>query len=152
MLQTLLSSVANPKYSALEPSLITFLNHLNQYILDKKIDSKNDQFFILKSDLHFALAKYGSEKGLEDMKKVMNDGTKRQFMPFISAIRAIGDQDFLIPLINQYNAYSHSSEIKKTIRKAFLTIVKREKIKRSDPMFNKLSDEQIGYLKEMTGK
>ncbi|MBD3288676.1 hypothetical protein GF337_07740 [candidate division KSB1 bacterium] len=151
-LQSLLSSIARPKYSALESSLLIFLKNLNQYIFDKKKGSNKEEYNILKADLHFALAKYGSEEGLQDMKALMDDGTERQFITFISAIRAIGDQDFLIPLINQYNAYRNSRSTQKSIRRAFLTIVKRQKIKRSDPMFDQLTGDQRKFLKEMTGK
>ncbi len=151
-IQSLLAYLSTPRYSALEPSLLIFLKNLNQYLRNKKSNDNKNMFSTLKADLHLALAKYGSKKGLDDMKTLMNDGTEKQFKTLILAIRAIGDQDFLIPLINQYDAYRNSSEIQRTIRKAFLTIVKRLKIRRSDPLFNQLSDKQKQFLMEMTGK
>jgi hypothetical protein len=152
LIQSLITYLCAPRYSALESSLLILLKNLNQYLRSEKTDDHKYMFSILKADLHLALAKYGSLKGMEDMKTLMNDGTKRQFQTLILAIRAIGDEDFLIPLINQYDAYRNSSDIQSLIRKAFLSIVKRLKIKRSDPLFDQLTDDQKLHLKEMTGK
>lgn len=152
LIQSLITYLCNPRYSALESSLLILLKNLNRYLRHDNKDDHEYMFSILKADLHLALAKFGSFKGLEDMKTLMKDGTERQFQTLFLAIRAIGDEDFLIPLINQYDAYRNSNEIQHLIRKAFLAIVKRHKIKRSDPLFDQLTDDQKQFLKEMTGK
>ena len=142
LLQDLISLVAQRKYTALTRPMLKLLDRINAYIDQQKSEKIRKEFNHIKSDIHFALATYDCREGIEDMKAIMRDGTQRQFIQLIEALVHIGDRDFLIPLINQYQAYRDFKRPVKTVRRAFKAIVRREKIKRNDPMFNCLTELQ----------
>ena len=71
------------------------------------------------------------------------------FLELIEALKHIGDKDFLIPLINQFQAYRNFKRPSGIVKRAFKAIVRREKIKRNDPIFNNLSalqKENLGLI------
>ncbi len=142
LLQDLISLVAQRKYTALARPMVKLLVRINAYIEHQKSETIRREFNHIKSDIHFALANYDCRDGVEDMKTIMRDGTQRQFLELIEALVHIGDRDFLIPLINQYQAYRDFKRPSKTVKRAFKAIVRREKIKRNDPMFNNLTELQ----------
>lgn len=149
LLQDLITVVAQRKYAVLAKPLVKLLDRMNIYI--KKIKSENDrrEFDHIKSDIHFALATYGCRDAVDDMKAIMRDGTQRQFMELIEALKQIGDKDFLIPLINQFQVYRNFKRPSGIVKRAFKAIVRREKIKRNDPIFNNLSTlqkENLGLI------
>jgi hypothetical protein len=122
--------------------MIKLLNRINAYIEQQNSETIRKEFDHIKSDIHFALATYGCREAVEDMKAIMRDGTQRQFLELIEALVHVGDRDFLIPLINQYQAYRDFKRPSKTVKRAFKAIVRREKIRRNDPMFNNLTELQ----------
>ena len=142
MLQDLITVIARRQYAALAKPLVNFLNRLNVYIEKCNIEDCRKDLSHIKSEIHFALATYGCREAVDDIKKIMQDGTERQFLPLIEALKYVGDKDFLIPLINQFQAYRDFKRPIRTVKRAFKAIVRREKIKRNDPMFNNLSELQ----------
>ncbi len=148
LLQDIITIVSFRQFASLEPSMLKLLNKMNKYIeksKNKKI--RRHGFVIIKSDIHNALARYGSFNAIDDLKQIFKDGTERQFIQLIEAIGLIGDKHFLIPLINQYHAYNDVKSAKSTIKKAFKAIVKREGIKKNNPIFENLSEVQMNTLK-----
>jgi len=142
LLQDLISLVAQRKYTALARPMVKLLERINVYIEQQDSETIRREFDHIKSDIYFALAIYGCREAVEDMKAIMRDGTQRQFLELIEALVHIGDRDFLIPLINQYQAYRDFKRPIRTVKRAFKAIVRREKIKRSDPIFNNLTELQ----------
>jgi HEAT repeat protein len=142
LLQDLITLVAQRKYIALARPMVKLLNRINAYIEQQNSETIQKEFDHIKSDIHFALATYGCREAVEDMKAIMRDGTQRQFLELIEALVHVGDRDFLIPLINQYQAYRDFKRPSKTVKRAFKAIVRREKIRRNDPMFNNLTELQ----------
>lgn len=142
LLQDLVSLVAQRKYTALARPMVKLLNRVNAYIDRQNSETIRGEFNHVKADIHFALANYDCREGVEDMKTIMRDGTQRQFIELIEALVHIGDRDFLIPLINQYHLYRDFKRPSKTVKRAFKAIVRREKIKRNDPMFSNLTELQ----------
>lgn len=142
ILQDLINSVSSRQYSVLSKSLLNLLNRINAYL--EKLDSEDErhEFDQIKSDIHFALASYDCREAVEDMKTIIQDGVQRQYLPLIEALIYIGDRDFLIPLINQFQAYRNFKRPSQIVKKAFQAIVRREKIKRDDPIFDNLSELQ----------
>lgn len=149
LLQDLITVVAQRQSAALAKPLVKLLDRMNAYI--DKLKSENDrrEFDHIKSDIHFALATYGCREAVDDIKAIMRDGTQRQFMELIEALKHVGDKDFLIPLINQFQAYRNFKRPSGIVKRAFKAIVRREKIKRNDPIFNNLSElqkENLGLI------
>ncbi|HEX9971688.1 MAG TPA: hypothetical protein VGD14_06420, partial [bacterium] len=149
LFQDLITVIAQRQYAALAQPLVKLLHRLNAYI--EKLNSESDrrEFDHIKSDIHFALATYGCREAVDDMKTIMREGTERQYLPLIEALIQIGDKDFLIPLINQFQAYRNFKRPSRTVTRAFKAIVRREKIKRNDPIFNNLSElqkENLGLI------
>jgi hypothetical protein len=149
LFQDLIAVIAQRKYSALTKPMVKLLRRMNNYI--EKLNTENDQreFDHIKSDIHFALATYGCRDAIDDMKGVMKDGTERQYVELIRALAQIGDKDFLIPLINQFQAYRNFKRPSRIVKQAFKAIVRREKIKRNDPIFDNLSElqkENLGLI------
>lgn len=142
LLQDLITIIAQRKYSALAKPLINLLHRMNVFIEKQSDKNKRREFILIKSEIHFALSTYGCRDAVDDMKAVMGDGTTRQYLPLIEAMITIGDKDFLIPLINQFQAYKNFNRPLRTVKRAFRAIVRREKIKPMDPIFDKLSDHQ----------
>jgi HEAT repeat protein len=142
LLQDLITIVEQRKYSALAKSLIKLLHRMNDYIENQSNEDKRKEFILIKSDIHFALGNYGCRDAVDDMKAVMGDGTRCQYLPLIEALINIGDKDFLVPLINQFQAYQNFNRPLRVVKRAFKAIVRREKIKRKDPIFDQLSDLQ----------
>jgi len=142
LLQDLITVIAQRQYAALAKPLLNLLKRLNAYIETQGTEEHRKGLDHFKSDIHFALAIYDCREAVEDMKEIMQDGTERQFLPLIEALIYIGDKDFLIPLINQFQAYRDFKRPVRTVKRAFKAIVRREKIKRDDPIFNNLSDLQ----------
>jgi len=146
LLQDLITIIPHRQYAALAKPLLNLLNRLNTYIKKCKSEDRRKGLSHIKSDIHFALATYGCREAVEDMKAIMQNGTERQFLPLIEALIFIGDKDFLIPLINQFQAYQNIKRPMRTIKRAFRAIIRREKIKRNDPIFNNLSELQSKNL------
>lgn len=149
LLQDLITVVARRQYAMLAKSLVKLLDRINVYINNLKSENDRREFDHIKSDIHFALATYGCREAVEDMKAVMRDGTERQFLELIQALAHIGDKDFLIPLINQHQIYRNFKRPSKIVKQAFKAIVRREKIKRNDPIFSNLSElqkENLGLI------
>lgn len=149
LLQDLITLIAQPLYASLAQSLVRLLQRINTYIQTLTSEDDRREFDYIKSDIHFALATYDCRDAVADMKAIMRDGTERQHIELIEALVHIGSRDFLIPLINQLHAYRDFSQPCRRIKQAFKAIVKREKIKRNDPLFNNLSElqkENLGLM------
>lgn len=149
LFQDLITVIAQRQYAALARPLVKLLHRMNAYI--EKLNAENDrrEFDHIKADIHFTLAIYGCREAVDDMKAVMRDGTERQFLELIEALVHIGDKDFLIPLINQFQAYRNFKRPSRIVKQAFKAILRREKIKRNDPIFNNLSElqkENLGLI------
>jgi len=146
LFQDLITIVSDRQFASLESSLLKVISNINEYLVGKNPEIQNG-FLFIKSDIHFALAKYGSNKALEDMRNMFSDGTKRHYIDLIKAIGLIGEKDFLLPLINQYHVYKDFKELKSAIKKAFKAIAFRERINKNNPIFDNLSDVQAQNLK-----
>lgn len=149
LFQDMITVIAQRKYSALAKPMVALLRRMNNYI--EKLDAEEDrrEFDHIKADIHFALATYGCHDAIDDMKGVMKDGTERQNVELIRALAQIGDKDFLIPLINQFQVYRNFKRPSRIVKQAFKAIVRREKIKRTDPLFDNLSElqkENLGLI------
>jgi hypothetical protein len=149
MLQDLITVIAQRQYAALTKPLLNLLSRLNAYI--KKNNRADNRWGLshIKSEIHFTLATYGCRDAIDDIKTIMQDGTERQFLPLIEALKYVGDKDFLIPLINQFQVYRDFKRPISMIKRVFKEIVRREKIKRNDPIFNNLSElqkENLGLI------
>jgi hypothetical protein len=142
LLQDLIMVVAQRQYAVLAKPMVKLLDRMNAYIDKLKAENDRREFDHIKSDIHFALATYGFRESVDDMKSIMRDGTQRQFLELIEALKHIGDKDFLIPLINQFQAYRNFKRPSGIVKRAFKAIVRREKIKRNDPIFKNLSELQ----------
>ncbi len=149
LLQDLISAIQFRQFSPLAKSLINLLNRINSYLKTADAEDRLRDFELIKPEIHFALAIYGCREGVADMKKIMLDGTERQYLPLIEALKYVGDKDFLIPLINQLQAYRDFKRPIRAVKQAFKAIVHREKIKRNDPIFKNLSDLQRENLSLM---
>lgn len=149
MLQDLIALMAQRKYATLASPLVKLLHRINSHIKQLNSESDRREFDHVKSDIHFALATYGCRDAVDDLKAVMRDGTERNFLELIQALAYIGDRDFLIPLINQHQLYRNFKRPSRIVKQAFKAIVKREKIKRNDPIFNHLSELQKENLNLM---
>ncbi len=149
LFQDLITVIAQRQYAALAKSLVKLLHRMNVYIAKLNSESDRREFDYIKADIHFALATYGCREAVDDIKTIMREGTERQYLPLIEALIHIGDKDFLIPLINQFQAYRNFKRPRRTVTRAFKAIVRREKIKRNDPLFNNLSElqkENLGLM------
>ena len=149
LLQDLITVVSHRQYAVLAKPLLKLLDRMNTYIAKLRSEKDRGEFTHIKSDIHFALATYGCREAVNDLKAIMRDGTQRQFMELIEASKQIGDKDFLIPLINQFQEYRNFKRPSGIVKRAFKAIIKREKIRRNDPIFNNLSElqkENLGLI------
>jgi HEAT repeat protein len=149
LFQDLITVIAQRQYAALAKPLVKLLHRMNAYSAKLNSESDSRKFDHIKSDIHFALATYGCREAVDDIKTILREGTERQYLPLIEALIHIGDKDFLIPLINQFQAYRNFKRPSRTVTRAFKAIVRREKIKRNDPIFNNLSElqkENLGLI------
>ena len=149
LFQDLLTVVTHKRFASLKPSMLIFLQRINDFIARTKSKEHLNLLSLIKSDVHYALALYGSREAIDDLLQLIGDGTTRKFITVIQAIEKIGDKRFLIPLINQYLAYGNIKLLKTRIKKAFKAIIKREKMGRNDPLFsnlNKTQQEKLNLL------
>lgn len=149
LFQDLITVVAQRKYSALAQPMVKMLVRLNAYVEKLHSEDARREYDLIKSDIHFALATYGCRDAVDDMKAILKDGSQRQYIELIRALKYIGDKDFLIPLINQFEAYRNFKRPSRIVKQAFKAIVRRENIKRNDPIFDHLSDlqkENLGLI------
>ncbi len=142
LLQDLIMSIQYRQFSPLSKSLVNLLERINSYIETVNSEDRRRDFELIKPEIHFALSIYGCREGVADMKKIMLDGTERQYLSLIEALKYVGDKDFLIPLINQLQAYRDFRSPIRAVKQAFKAIVHREKITWDDPIFDNLSDLQ----------
>ena len=125
---------------ALAPALTDYFFRMLAY-LDKHPEKRN-AYFLYKAELLLALARFGVTDILDDLKKTFGDGNNLGLLYVLEAVFQIGDRDFLLPLVNMYEKAYDSRGDRSKVKKAFRAIIKREKIKRDDPLFKDLPPDK----------
>ncbi|NIA31229.1 MAG: hypothetical protein GWP06_15135 [Actinobacteria bacterium] len=125
---------------ALAPALTDYFSRMQAYI-DKFPENENT-YFLYKAEILLALARFGVTDILDDLKEMFGDGSNLGFLYVVEAVFRIGDRDFLLPLINLYEKASDSRSDQFKVKKAFRAIIRREKIRRDDPLFKELSPDK----------
>lgn len=142
----LLISLEEDLLERLADSFIILLHKINKYIHEKDTKKRAEKFYMFKSEIHEALARAGRTDAIDDLKELVGDGTKRRlYRPLLNAVKLIGDREFLIPLINLHNIEIFEED-KKLLKRAFRSILRREKIKKDDELFQNLSKDQKKVL------
>ncbi len=154
-IEDLIEIVAHPKYASMASSLVTLLQHLkvyldNQLLMNRKARLRDYEYF--RAYIHFVLAIYGCRDAVDDLKAMIRDGYRRQSTLILQALVSIGNKDFLLPLINQFHVYRKSKERQQLVRQAFRAIIKREKVRKNDPIFKDLSELQQQNLRLLIGR
>ncbi|NOY59206.1 MAG: HEAT repeat domain-containing protein [Calditrichaeota bacterium] len=136
MLSNLVWVAKEAEMDALAPALTGYFFRMLAY-LDKHPENPN-VYFLYKAELLLALARFGVTDILDDLKKTFDDGSNLGLLYLIESVFRIGDRDFLLPLVNLYEMALDSRRDQSKVKKAFRAIIKREKIKRDDPLFKDL--------------
>ncbi|MDZ7332096.1 MAG: HEAT repeat domain-containing protein [candidate division KSB1 bacterium] len=154
-IEDLIEIVAHPKFSSMANSLMLLLQHLKDFLssssqMIRKVRLRNYEYF--RAYIHFVLAIYGCRDAVDDLKTMIRNGQRRQSNLVLEAIINVGNKDFLLPLINQFHAYRKSKGHQALVRRAFRAIVKREKVRKDDPIFQNLSELQQQNLRLLLGR
>ncbi len=154
-IEELIEIVSHPKYASLASSLVILLRNLNEFLNhspDAKRKTRPRDYDYFRGYVHFILALYGCRDAVDDLKAMIRDGQRRQSNLVLEAIIYVGNKDFLLPLINQFHVYRKSKERQALVRQAFRAIIKREKVRKNDPIFSNLSELQQQNLRLLIGR
>ncbi|MDI6732355.1 MAG: hypothetical protein QME51_00090 [Planctomycetota bacterium] len=93
--------------------------------------------------IHWLMGEMNSSEGLNDLLDLLGDGNRRVPGDVIETLGKIGNKNALSSLIRLYAKESNISELgARYIKETCRTIIKREKLSKSDPIFESLNDAE----------
>jgi len=100
--------------------------------------------------IHCLLGEMNSPVGLDDLLALLGDGTKRVPGDIIETLAKIGNRNALVPLVRMYPVESEISELgARYIKETCRAIIRREKLSKSDPLFDKLTEPEKDNLNKI---
>ena len=107
-----------------------------------------DPYARVRGKAHLALARIGSRVAVADLKKTLADPSRRVDAELLAAVAKIGTRHELAGLVAAY-CRENTSWMRAQIRDVFSQIVRREKIRRRDSLFDALAKQFGGALAEI---
>jgi hypothetical protein len=111
------------------------------------LGKKMEFYQMARMKIHCLLGEMDSAVGFDDLLALLGDGTKRVPGDIIATLAKIGNKQALIPLVRMYPVESEISELgARYIKDTCRAIIRREKISKSDPLFDKLTEPEKDNL------
>ena len=111
------------------------------------LGKKMEFYQMARMKIHCLLGEMNSTVGLDDLLALLGDGTKRVPGDIIETLTKIGNKHALVPLVRMYPAESEISELgARYIKETCRAIIRREKLSKSDPLFDKLTEAEKDNL------
>jgi HEAT repeat protein len=108
---------------------------------DSSLRKKLEFYQSVREKIHYLLGEMNSTSGLDDLLVILGDGSRRVNGEIIETLSKIGNKQALIPLVKIYPIEAQVSELgARYIKLTCREIIRREKISKSDLIFNNLSD------------
>lgn len=111
------------------------------------LGKKMEFYQMARMKIHCLLGEMNSPIGFDDLLALLGDGTKRVPGDIIETLAKVGNKNALVPLIRMYPIESEISELgARYIKDTCRAIIRREKISKSDPLFDKLTEAEKDNL------
>src|SRR3989339_1995432 len=111
------------------------------------LGKKMEFYQMARMKIHCLLGEMNSTVGLDDLLALLGDGTKRVPGDIIETLTKIGNKHALVPLVRMYPVESEISELgARYIKETCRAIIRREKLSKSDPLFDKLTEPEKDNL------
>jgi len=134
-----------------EKSLIYRLKELIERISQHSpTDQGRDAFDLtqrVRAKAHLELARIGSRVAIQDLRDALAESERRLDLEFLAAVELIGKRDELALLLRAYNREDNFT--KRKIAEVVRTIMKRERIRRNNRMFQTLGPERRRALESI---
>jgi hypothetical protein len=115
-----------------------------------ELGKKMEFYQMARMKIHCLLGEMNSTVGLDDLLDLLGDGTKRVPGDIIETLAKIGNKHALVPLVRMYPVESEISELgARYIKETCRTIIRREKLSKSDPLFDKLVEIEKDNLNKI---
>lgn len=125
-------------------AILTHEAHQNSDMSSRK---KLEFYQMVRVKLHYLLGEMNSTAGLDDLLELLGDGNKRVYGEIIETLGKIGNKNALVPLIRLYPIEANISELgSRYIKLTCREIIRREKISKSDHIFDNLSGPEKDTL------
>ena len=114
------------------------------------LGKKMEFYQMARMKIHCLLGEMNSPVGLDDLLALLGDGTKRVPGDIIETLAKIGNRNALVPLVRMYPVESEISELgARYIKETCRAIIRREKLSKSDPLFDKLTEPEKDNLNKI---
>lgn len=123
--------------------------HTNEAHQSSDISSRKklDFYQMVRMKLHYLIGEMNSTAGLDDLLELLGDGNKRVTGEIIETLGKIGNKNALIPLTRLYPIEADISELgARYIKMTCREIIRREKISKSDRIFDSLNGPEKDSL------
>ncbi|MBI5778096.1 MAG: hypothetical protein HZA49_01400 [Planctomycetes bacterium] len=114
------------------------------------LGKKMEFYQMARMKIHCLLGEMNSPIGFDDLLALLGDGTKRVPGDIIETLAKVGNKHALIPLVRMYPVESEISELgARYIKETCRAIIRREKLSKSDPLFDKLTEAEKDNLSKI---
>src|SRR3989339_941720 len=114
------------------------------------LGKKMEFYQMARMKIHCLLGEMNSTIGFDDLLALLGDGTKRVPGDIIETLAKIGNKNALVPLIRMYPVESEISELgARYIKETCRAIIRREKLSKSDLLFDKLTEPEKDTLNKI---
>jgi hypothetical protein len=107
----------------------------------------SDPYARVRGKAHLALARIGSRLAMADLRRTLSDPTRRVDAHLLAALARVGTRHELADLFAAYRR--EEGWLRARIREVFWQIVRREKIRRRDSLFEALRREDRRAFEEI---
>jgi len=123
-----------------EKSLIYRLNDLIERVSSRPPSGGDtsgfDPMHRVRAKAHLELARVGSRVAIQDLRRVLSDPDQRVEIEVLSAVELIGKRDEIVLLLRAHQREDRF--VRERIALVIRSIMRRERIRRNDPMFQTL--------------
>lgn len=153
LLNGLLETLARIREKSAAPVVAKLIDRLNGIISESK-----DKFIVelcqdSKVEAHIVLGELSDKSCLEDIKKMLGDGSKHARPEIVTTLAKIGGKDVLLPIARLYSNIDKSSGyVLQTVKESFREIVKRDKVELTDPIFRPLKPAEFELINQLYPK
>jgi len=114
------------------------------------LGKKMEFYQMARMKIHCLLGEMNSPACLDDLLALLGDGSKRVPGDIIETLAKIGNKHALVPLVRMYPVESEISELgARYIKETCRAIIRREKLSKSNPLFDKLTEAEKDNLNKI---
>ena len=99
----------------------------------------------VRAKAHLELARIGSRVAIQDLREALGDPERRIEVEMLTAVRTIGKRDEIAILLRAYTR--EDDYVRQEIAEVVRTIMRRERIRRNNRMFQSLRPDQLEALR-----